>query len=82
MISNRRNNFTGSAMPSDMVNHIPFSRRTLIITNAMVAIRRFARIPAIDTITLARSFWRQRKGFTGVGLPQPIRESSPRPRRR
>src|ERR1051326_4173569 len=44
----------------------------LKIIKAIRANNRFARIPAIDTMMFATSLLRQRSGFTGVGLPQPI----------
>ena len=45
---------------------------SLIIVKAQIAIRRFAMMPAAETIMFARSLFRQRSGFTGVGFPLPM----------
>ncbi len=63
---------TGSCSDSGILSKAPVIKMTLKTVKAQMAMKRLAIMPAAETITLARSLLRQRRGFTGVGLPHPI----------
>jgi len=74
-----RNRKTGSLNESGIDARPPLMRITLKMVKAQMAIKRLAMMPAAETITLARSLLCQRRGLTGVGLPQPISGIRPNP---